>query len=689
MREEENLYKAIKNYIKMKAVILARGFGTHQKEIFPMVLITGKPFLEHQIRFLKENGITEIILAVYHMADKIKSYFGTGHRWGVNLTYSEEEVPLGTAGAIKNAEKYIDDAFLVLNGDSYSQINLKDFIEFHKSKRSDFTISLVKSKDSVPYGNVILKESRIIDFVDRRNISDLINSGVYLFEPRIFDYIEHEKNISLEKNIFPKLAKENLLYGYFYNGYFMNIEKPETYYQFKKDVLGTLLLREYQTVKDAIYKIEKSNIDLVLIVNEQKKLLGVLNNKLIRNHLLRGGNIENNVSEAMVKDPLTVNVNEDKNKIAEILREGTHRLPILDDEGRVVDVEFHVEKIKTEKFPIIRGKAPLRISFAGGGTDLSNFFKEHGGVVINATINKYCHGTIIKRADTKIIIDSDITPGKAVVIDSINHLQYDGKLDLIKAVIKIMQPDFGFELYLHNDIPPGRGLGSSASLSVLIISLLSYLQETHYNEYKTAEIAHKAEIEELKIRGGWQDQYAAVTGGFSFMEFNGEKSIIYPLKLKEDVINELNSHMILCYVGNPHNSDEHQSVLEKSIAENEEEKINQLNKLKEIAIEIKDCLLTNNFEKIGELLHESWMKKRSLSKNVSNPKIDTFYETGIKNGAYGGKLLGSGGGGYILFFCSPQKRNQLKKALERVGGEIMDFNFEFNGTKIWPVKRKF
>ena len=516
-----------------------------------------------------------------------------------------------------------------------------------------------------------------------------MSTGTYLFEPIIFDYIESGKKVSLENDIFPKLAERGLLWGYFFEGYFMDIGRPETYSQFKKDVLETLFLNKNSKVKDAMNKIERSETDLVLIIDENKKLLGILNNKIIRNYLITGGDINDGVENCIVRDPLTANINDKRSKIQEILLAGTHKLPILDNFGKVVDVEFHIEKIKTEKYPVIRGKSPLRVSFAGGGTDLPSFFEKYGGIVINGTINKYCHATIIKRADTKIIISSDMDMEKDMIIDSVDQIVYDGKFDLIKAAIKIMEPDFGFEVYLHNDIPPGRGLGSSASLSVLIVSMLSNLQETNYDEYKIAKIAHKIETEELGIKGGLQDQYSTVSGGFNFMEFTNEKTIIYPLKLKDEVINELNEHIILCYVGESHFSGDQQNSLQMAIDDNENKKMNYLNELKKIAVEIKDCLLTNNLEKIGEYLHESWIKKRTLSQNMTNPKIDILYEVGRKNGAYGGKLLGSGGGGYIMFFCSPLKINHLKKVLSLAGGEIMDFSFEFNGTKVWPVKNKF
>src|SRR3989344_8926228 len=155
------MHNGVVSHNKMKAIILAGGFGTRLKDVLgdvpkPMAFVAGKPFLEYQIRLLKEQGINEIILAVHHMSDKIKSYFGNGLRLGVDLIYSEEEIPLGTAGAIKKAQKYLDDTFLVLNGDSYCPLDLQDLIRFHKSKKSDCTLSLVKSKEAQHYGSLIL-----------------------------------------------------------------------------------------------------------------------------------------------------------------------------------------------------------------------------------------------------------------------------------------------------------------------------------------------------------------------------------------------------------------------------------------------------------------------------------------------------------------------------------------------------
>jgi len=616
----------------MKALILAGGFGTRLGDITreipkPMVSIVGKPFLEHQINFLKENGVTEVILAVHYMADKIKSYFGNGMRWGITITYSEEEFPLGTAGAIKNAEKYIGETFIVLNGDSYSHIDLKKLIDFHKEGGSLGTIGITKVKDTSQSGKVSISNNKIIEFNEKSSIGEgLINSGIYIFEPKIFDYIEQNKNVSLEKDILPKLIKEELLCGYLYEDYFMDIGKPETYKQFKKDVLNTLCLKENNSVKDALEKISKSEINILLVVDDNKKLLGVLTDRIIKRFLLSGGEINDKITKAMVFHPITATANDSEERLEELISGGINSLPIIDNEGKIFDIKFKSDNFSKENYPILRGKAPLRISFAGGGTDLPYFFDKYGGAVINATIDKYCHATIVKRADKKIIIDSDITKEKDIIVSSIDNLKYGGKFDLIKAIIKIINPDFGFELYLYNDVPPGRGLGSSASLAVLVISLINSLQGIRCSDYQIAEIAYKAEREELKIKGGWQDQYAAVTGGFSFMEFNSDKNIVYPLRLKEDIIYELNSHLLLSYVGKDHSSGDVHKNQEKSFIENEQEIVDILKDIKNKAIEIRDALLTNNLSKIGPLLHESWLNKRKLDRGISNPRIDEIYE---------------------------------------------------------------
>ena len=679
----------------MKTLILAGGFGTRLREIVsdvpkPMAMIAGKPFLEHQINFLRNQGLGDIVLCVHYMADKIKSYFGDGFGLGVNITYSEEDTPLGTAGAIKLTEKYTDGTFLVLNGDSYSDVDFSEFSRFHKSiDKGLCSLVLTETKENSPYGNVLMQGDRVIGFSEKSQIQgDLINTGIYLFEPKIFDHIPPGRRVSLEREIFPELAREGKLFGQVHSGYFMDIGRPETYNQFRKDFLSKLQSHENINIRDAMRIINDNRTDLLLIIDKERKLLGVLNDNIIRRFLISGGQVEQKVSEAMVRDPKKIGrVSDEESKLYELVS-GTRHLPILDDKGRVYDIKFHSEEVKGKDFPTVRGKSPLRISFGGGGTDLPYFFEEHGGVVMSSTIDKYCRVTAQKRADSKIVIESDMVD-KEIVLDSRN-LKYNDEFDVLKAIFNILKPGFGVDFHLRNDIPPGRGLGSSASFAVLVTKVLGELQGTEYDDQSLAEIAYGAEVEELGIRGGKQDQYAAVFGGFNWMEFErGDKKIIHPLRLKEDTIDELEDHLTLCYTSSSHDSGNQHERQEKYFQENKEELVRRLNVLKKIAIEIKENLLSAkpNFVRIGELLHESWQYKRRLVGDLSNSRVDRLYNVGIRNGAYGGKLLGSGGGGYILFFRPPIKRNQLERTLQEGGGEILDFNFETRGTRVWFVDR--
>jgi D-glycero-alpha-D-manno-heptose-7-phosphate kinase len=365
----------------------------------------------------------------------------------------------------------------------------------------------------------------------------------------------------------------------------------------------------------------------------------------------------------------------------------TNHLPILDENGKIIDVRFRVEAIKSEAYPQISGKAPLRISFAGGGTDKQDFFEEHGGVVLNATIDKYCHATIKKRADPIITIDSDM--GDRLRISSIRDISYDGKYNLAKAIIRVLNPDFGFDVHAYNDVPPGRGLGSSATFAVLVAKLISQLQGKEYNDYKLAEMAYDAERKELGIGGGWQDQYAAATGGFNYMEFNKDGKLVYPLRLKPEIVSELEDHLTMGYVGNAHNSGELHKSQDRALVERREEVTQTYAKMKQHATEVRDCLLMRNIPRIGEILHEAWESKKRIDPSITNPVIDRMYAAGISNGAYGGKLLGAGGGGYLLFFHPATKRNRVARAFSAEGGEIMDFNFETQGTQTWFSRSEY
>ncbi len=227
----------------MIALILVGGKGERLRPITnnmpkPMVPVNGRPFLQYHIEELKKAGIKDIVLCTGYLSHKIKEYFGDGSKFSVKISYSVEKTPLGTAGAIKNTEKYINDTFIVLNGDSYLKLDYNKLINFHKSKKAKLTIALLKIKDPRRYGLVSIDESaKIISFDEKTNNTKgkLINGGIYIVEPDILKTIPGLVKVSLEKEIFPKLIKQKNVYGFVVNNYFIDIGTKESYMKAQED----------------------------------------------------------------------------------------------------------------------------------------------------------------------------------------------------------------------------------------------------------------------------------------------------------------------------------------------------------------------------------------------------------------------------------------------------------------------
>lgn len=237
----------------MKAVILAGGFGKRLTPAVsdrpkPMALVMGKPFLEYIINFLRRQGIREIVLCLHHLASQIMDYFGDGSNFNVSINYCIEDQPLGTAGAIKNAEKYLQDEFYVLNGDTYLELNLKDLLEYHKRKMGIATISLVEAQNPERYGLVrISSDGRVMSFHEKSFTETCgkgyINAGIYVFKKRILKYIASKQEVSLEREVFPKVIKiGEPVYGYITKGYFVDIGTPDDYLKFQSDAAKVLRL---------------------------------------------------------------------------------------------------------------------------------------------------------------------------------------------------------------------------------------------------------------------------------------------------------------------------------------------------------------------------------------------------------------------------------------------------------------
>jgi len=335
---------------------------------------------------------------------------------------------------------------------------------------------------------------------------------------------------------------------------------------------------------------------------------------------------------------------------------------------------------------LIRAKAPLRISFGGGGTDVTPFVEREGGCVLSATVNRYAHGTLRPRDDRQVKIQS-LDFGTSVDYDIREIPRYDGKLDLAKAAIRVLLPEApsGFDLFLHSDVPPGSGLGSSSGVVVALVALLAEHAKLTLTDYEIANLAYRIERLELGIRGGYQDQYAAAFGGFNFIEFFGDRVTVNPLRIKPDTISELELNLLLAYAGAPHFSSH---IIEDQVGRyerGESASLAGLRRIKELAVQMKAALLRGQLIEFAELLHEEWLAKKQLSDKISTPHLEALYVAARSHGALGGKVAGAGGGGFLMLYCAFDKKHIVAERLREMGCTIADFSFTKQGVQTWMV----
>jgi len=334
----------------------------------------------------------------------------------------------------------------------------------------------------------------------------------------------------------------------------------------------------------------------------------------------------------------------------------------------------------------IRAKAPLRISFAGGGTDVPPFPEREGGCVLSSTINRYAWGTLKPRDDGQICINS-LDFGVSLTYASREHLDYDGEMDLAKAAIKRLAGDqaTGYDLYLHSDAPPGSGLGSSSAMMVALVGLLKEFHGLPLTDYEVAELAYEIERVDLGIKGGMQDQYAAAFGGFNFIEFLGDRVVVNQLKVSRDIINELEYSLLIGNTGKLRLSSH---IIDDQVRRYEEGNSDSnaaLREIKALATEMKTALLHRKLDDFGRLLDLEWQHKRRMSSRISSPELDDLYAAALKEGAIGGKITGAGGGGYMLLYCRYDRKPAIRQRMAEMGVHMSEVSLEPFGLQTWRV----
>jgi D-glycero-alpha-D-manno-heptose-7-phosphate kinase len=351
-----------------------------------------------------------------------------------------------------------------------------------------------------------------------------------------------------------------------------------------------------------------------------------------------------------------------------------------------------------------RSRAPLRISFAGGGTDVSPYADERGGLVLNATIDKYAYATLQETETSQITIHS-LDYQMIQKFDLDQPLVYDGQLDLVKAAIRrlnnpglsdetVKNPVInlhgrGFELLLHTDAPPGSGLGSSSALVVAIIGVFSQWLHLPLTTYEIAAMAYQIERLDLGIKGGRQDQFAAAFGGFNLMEFFGDRVIVNPLHIPSTIMHELQYSLMLFYTGGTRLSAHILDRQTEGYVQHRSQVVDAMDEVKRLTIETKNALLQGRLDLFGRLLHESWESKKKMADSITNPRIDELYNEAKRLGALGGKISGAGGGGYMFLFCPEKSQSAISERLQTMGSERVSFNFELNGLQTWEMDYAF
>jgi D-glycero-alpha-D-manno-heptose-7-phosphate kinase len=335
--------------------------------------------------------------------------------------------------------------------------------------------------------------------------------------------------------------------------------------------------------------------------------------------------------------------------------------------------------------PLFRAKAPLRVSFAGGGTDVAPFPEREGGLVLSATINRYAHATLRPLSDGRIRVES-LDLKTALEYGTDERVEYDGKLDLVKAAIRRvaqLEEPRGIDLFLHTAAPPGSGLGASSALIVSLIGVLADYHKLSLSDYELANLAWEVERLDLGLKGGLQDQYAAAFGGFNFIEFNADVVIVNPLRIKPTIVNELEANLLLCFTGATRGGDRIIDDQTRRYVAGERGAVDGLRMQKELASSMKDALLRGRLTEFGDLMATAWEYKRRISPRITTPTIDEAYAEALEHGAIGGKVMGAGGGGFMLFYCRPGSIHRVADRLRMMGLQPAEFSFDHEGLRTW------
>ena len=339
--------------------------------------------------------------------------------------------------------------------------------------------------------------------------------------------------------------------------------------------------------------------------------------------------------------------------------------------------------IETPRFgtQTYKAKAPMRLGFFGGGTDVSPYPERYGGKVLNCTIDKYVRCMLRPTDQPGVTIHSlDLQ----TITRSVAGREWEGHLPLPQAVLNAHPQIDGVEIVMFSDVPPGSGLGSSSALVVAMLKLLDAAFDLGLGPHELARMAYRIEREDLGISGGWQDQYAAAFGGMNVYHFGADRTIVEPVMADANALLELEASLVIGYVSD-------RAMLTRSVVDDQVRRLNDgatlryHHETKAFVDEAVKLLRATRIPDFGRLLHEAWEVKKAFSPHIASPLVDRVYNLAREHGAWGGKLSGAGGGGFMCFCCPFERRLELEEALGSAGVRVRPFSFTSGGVHAWSA----
>jgi|SRR5271165_4052909 len=328
-------------------------------------------------------------------------------------------------------------------------------------------------------------------------------------------------------------------------------------------------------------------------------------------------------------------------------------------------------------------RSPVRISFGGGGTDLPAYYEQFGGAVLSAAVNKYFYTILGSRTDGRVqVISSDLRVFANWT--DIAHMSHQGnELEIPLAVLKELASKVSVDMFLASEIPPGTGLGSSASVCVNILKALTTYLHKNLSKYELAEQAFHIARHVLHKHVGKQDEYAAAFGGVNYISFYRDGSTnVEPLDVDPLILRELQTNLMLFFTGSSHHSWSILREQEASARTQSGPAVHALHEVKELGLKMRDALGSGELLRFAALLDEGWRAKRRISNKISTPRIDQLYQLAMQHGALGGKITGAGGGGFLLIYCEDRWKESVRAALLHEGVQEMAFGFDTQGAQV-------